>query len=330
MNNTQARHAEGTIEWEYRVPLLTSRFMLWDFARVILLSVAIMYALVAVTGWFVDGEFVVMPPVVFAVTAGVMAALFAVASLLLGNRFTMTFSVGPDGVSYESGARERRINRVTAVLGILGGSATTAGAGLLATARETGGWAWAELHEARYFPGQRVISLRNSWRTVIRLHCTAETYEAVRAVVEEGIAREAGERAVAAASVVPRPKRPWWSVAAGVAAPIVAGVLATAWPWLAYEDGMRWLVVPVLLLVAAGVLRIEFGRLAALLSLGPLAYVLFLTAREAFSSSAGFSPGEVFYGWELDTGLLVLTLLGEAALVALAAWRLLRRETAEA
>ena len=117
VNDTQARHTEGTIEWEYRVPLLTSRFMLWDFARVIGLSVAIMYALVAVTGWCVDGEFVILPPVVLAVTASVMTALFAIASLLLGNRFTMTFSVGPDGVSYESGARERRINRVVAVLG---------------------------------------------------------------------------------------------------------------------------------------------------------------------------------------------------------------------
>lgn len=44
------------IEWHYDVPLLTSRFMVWDFVRVTLLSTAISYVLVAFTGGLVDGE----------------------------------------------------------------------------------------------------------------------------------------------------------------------------------------------------------------------------------------------------------------------------------
>lgn len=184
----------ATIEWTYRVPLLTSRFMLWDFVRVTAISVSIMYVLVALMGWMVDGEPALLPLQVPLMVGAILLALFFIVGVLLGNRFTMTFSVKPDGVTYSSGAREKRWNRAAVLFGALGRSATTTGAGLLATAAEQGGWKWSDLHSARYFPRQRVISLRNSWRTVLRLHCTAEDYERVRAAVAAGLERGAAAR----------------------------------------------------------------------------------------------------------------------------------------
>ncbi|MHB8050632.1 MAG: hypothetical protein ACYDHQ_05355 [Coriobacteriia bacterium] len=186
----------ATIEWSYRVPLLTSRFMLWDFLRVTLLSVLGMYLAVFLMGLIADGEIIVLPLQVFAIVAGIMLGLFVLASLLLGNHVPMTFSVRPDGVAYGMGRRQKGLNRAAVILGALSGSPTTAGAGLLAASREQGGWTWGELREARYFSGPRVISLRNSWRTVLRLHCTPENYEQVRDVVAVGLARGAETRAV--------------------------------------------------------------------------------------------------------------------------------------
>ena len=183
-----------TIEWSYRVPLLTSLFMLWDLLRVTLLSVLSMYILVALMGLIVEGEFVVLPFQVFAIVTGIMLGLFVLVSLFLGNGVSMTFSVCAEGVSYSMGRRQKGLNRATVVLGALSGSPTTAGAGLLAASREQGSWKWSELHEARYFARTRVISLRNSWRTVLRLHCTPENYEQVRAAVVDGIAHGVGVR----------------------------------------------------------------------------------------------------------------------------------------
>lgn len=40
------------------------------------------------------------------------------------------------------------------------------------------------------------------------------------------------------------------------------------------------------------------------------------------STSEGWFPGDVIYGWEYDTVLLMVTLVGEAILVGLALWRL--------
>ncbi|MHB1018244.1 MAG: hypothetical protein ACYC2X_10235 [Coriobacteriia bacterium] len=186
----------ATIEWSYRVPLLTSRFMLWDFLRVTLLSVLGIYLAVFLMGLIAEGELIILPLQVFAIITGIMLGLFVLASLMLGNHVPMTFSVRSEGVAYGMDKRQKGLNRATVIIGALSGSPTTAGAGLLAASREQGGWTWAELREARYFEGQRVISLRNSWRTVLRLHCTTENYEQVRDVVAAGLARGAQTRTV--------------------------------------------------------------------------------------------------------------------------------------
>ncbi|MBN2840177.1 MAG: hypothetical protein JXP37_04390 [Coriobacteriia bacterium] len=192
----EKRPVPVTIEWSYRVPLLTSRFMLWDFLRVTLLSVLGMYVLVALMGLIFEGEFIVLPLQVFVLVTAIMLALFVLASLLLGNHVPMTFSVRPEGVSYGMGGRQKGLNRATVALGVLSGSPATAGAGLLAASREQGSWSWEQLHGARYFDGQHVISLRNSWRTVLRLHCTADDHVRIRVAVAEGLARGAAARAV--------------------------------------------------------------------------------------------------------------------------------------
>jgi len=312
----------GVIEWTYRVPLLTSRFMLWDFARVIVLSALLMYVAVAFVGWLAEGELVLLPPQVFVIVGGVMFMLLAIAALLLGNHVTMTFAVGPEGVTYASGSRERKWNRAAVVLGVLAGSASTAGAGLLSASREQGGWGWAEIHAARYFPGQRVISLRNTWRTVLRLHCTAAEYERVRAIVAAGLERGAAARAEGA-SVAPPSRRPLREYLRAVLVPVVAAVLVTAWPWLQYEDGMRVLVfVPVLLIGAWLLPAGGLSRVLAGFSLVPMLAVMYFTVREMSAALPGLLPGERAYGWELDTGLLAVTLVAEVVLLALALGRL--------
>ena len=312
----------GAIEWTYRVPLLTSRFMLWDFARVIVLSALLMYVAVAFVGWLAEGELVLLPPQVFVIVGGVMFMLLAIAALLLGNHVTMTFAVGPEGVTYASGSRERKWNRAAVVLGVLAGSASTAGAGLLSASREQGGGGWAEIHAARYFPGQRVISLRNTWRTVLRLHCTAAEYERVRAIVAAGLERGAAARAEGA-WVAPPSRRPLREYLRIVLVPVVAAVLVTAWPWLQYEDGMRVLVfVPVLLIGAWLLPAGGLSRVLAGFSLVPMLAVMYFTVREMSAALPGLLPGERAYGWELDTGLLPVTLVAEVVLLALALGRL--------
>ncbi len=172
------------IEWVYDIPLLTSRFMLWDVARVALMSVGAMYVLVGGCGLIVEQELIILPPLVFLITLGIILALFVLVSLMMGNRHRARFAVGPVGVEYRAERRERAINRVAIVVGLLARSPSAAGAGVLAATRERLEVPWADVHRVVVHPRQRVISLRNSWRTVLRLHCPPELFDQVRDAVD--------------------------------------------------------------------------------------------------------------------------------------------------
>lgn len=173
----------GRIEWRYDIPLLTSRFMLWDFLRVTLLSAALMYVIVIVAGLVFGQELILLPWQVPAIIVGVLLGLFVLASLLLGNRQGARFAVDAKGVEYHAEKRESRMNRIVATVGALVGSPTTAGAGALAMSREHLHLEWEGIREVRYYPSVRVIAIRNSWRTMLRLHCPPELYDDVAAAV---------------------------------------------------------------------------------------------------------------------------------------------------
>ena len=173
----------GRIEWRYDIPLLTSRFMLWDFLRVTLLSTALMYVIVIVAGLVFGQELILLPWQVPAIIVGVLLGLFVLASLLLGNRQGARFAVDAKGVEYHAEKRESRMNRIVAAVGALMGSPTTAGAGALAMSREHLHLEWEGIREVRYYPSARVIAIRNSWRTMLRLHCPPELYDDVAAAV---------------------------------------------------------------------------------------------------------------------------------------------------
>lgn len=174
----------GEIEWVYDIPLLTSRFMLWDFLRVTLLAVAAMYVIVALGGLIIEQELIILPPMVFAFTTAIMLGLFALTSLLLGNRQRARFTVGPGGVEYRAEKRERAISRAALIVGLLALNPTAAGAGALAMTRERVLVPWSSIHDVRVYRRPRVISLRNSWRTVLRLHCPPESFDSIVAAVE--------------------------------------------------------------------------------------------------------------------------------------------------
>ncbi|GAB4281597.1 MAG: hypothetical protein Kow0067_01100 [Coriobacteriia bacterium] len=194
MSDGDGNSPSEPIVWRMRLSLLGDPLLLLDLLRVALISVAAMYVLVALMGLLAEGGPVLLPPIVGVMAFGALAGLFLIAMLLMGNRYEMTFTVGPDGVGWEMGRRERALNRVTVVAGALARSPGTAGAGLLARANERGLLRWRDIHAVRAFPSRRVLSVRNSWRTVVRVHCTPENWEPVRAMIADGLERGSAER----------------------------------------------------------------------------------------------------------------------------------------
>jgi len=110
------------------------------------------------------------------------------------NRFPCKFTVSPEGARFEATARQRNLNRIVTVIGALAGRPNLAGAGLLAQSQESPMMNWGDVQNISYYPRQHVISLKNSWRTVLRLHCNPENFEEVARICRNGFAASAAQR----------------------------------------------------------------------------------------------------------------------------------------
>jgi hypothetical protein len=177
------------LSWTARIPLLNNRFMMWDFAKVIVISTAALWLLVLVASLFVDpSDPVLLPWQLPVLCAGILAVLFVIACLLLGNGYSARFLIDGEGVHWDSGPKEKKINRAVVVMGALAGSAQTTGAGLLAASEESGAIAWRSIGRLNIHPRQRVVSVRNGWRVVVRLYVPADSWDAVVERLQAGIA----------------------------------------------------------------------------------------------------------------------------------------------
>ena len=197
--------ADQQVVWTASVPLLTNRFILYDLAKVLGLTMGIVSLLMLVilafsgsgrTFWADYWSFLR----VFAVVVAGLAVMFlAVMLVFFGNRFVMRFRVSSDGIGWETRMRRARwSSRAAVVAGILAGKPGTAGAGLIAASQEAGNIRWGDVRRVRLHPDLCTVSVMNGWRVVIRLFCTPENYKAV----VEAMRRRLPEAALRALALV--------------------------------------------------------------------------------------------------------------------------------
>lgn len=314
------------ITWEYDIPLINNLFMVRDFLLVLVLSLVIMQALVIVVGFLAGEELVVIPLQIYGIVIAVLVVLFLVAAgIVFANRHRTRFTVSRKGVDYETGARERRINRVVLFLSFLVGRP---GAALLATSREAGHFDWADVHKVSVFPRKRVITLSDSWHPLLRLYCPPESFDQTVAAVQGYAAAAAAKRAARqAAEPAARTRRPWWFYAAWIVGVGAATFLGLAGYDTRLDDAWRWLILASVFVLVAGLLngalgRRFFGLLGMLVGIFVLIYLL----KDAFRPIIG--PSGMSYGraYEVDTWVFVVSLIGQLSLIAMGGWRLLGKD----
>ena len=172
--------SEKGLHWEYDIPLLTNRYMLWDMGRVFFAT-------------FVIGTGILLPATGFdysiislaLVSEAIFIGLFLFVALILGNHIRSGFTIDEKGVGTNVSRRMSKLNKATIVLGILAGSASTAGVGFLASSNEQTFHPWNKIEKGTVDRSRRVISFHNTWRTVQRIYCYEENFEQVLSFVSE-------------------------------------------------------------------------------------------------------------------------------------------------
>jgi len=308
------------LEWEGRINLFTDPFTLLDLVRVAAISTVIMWTSVALMGLLVSGELVILPPVVLVVLIPIFLVLYLLAALLLGVSVPTTFTVDERGVGWQTGRRASWLSRATIVLGAVAGDPGTAGAGMLGMARESGLVPWERVAHVRPYPDRRVIALADGWHTLLRLYCTAETYDAALALSQR---HAAGDAAVQSKPF----RRPGRRDVSAFGLALVSAVGIASWQWsLDSARDATVLALGVIAVLASAFLRAGMRRAMGLVGLVSAAYLGVRIAIEAFDPITMISTNEVIgYGWELDTPLLVIAVSGVCVLFALCGLLLLGR-----
>ena len=177
--------------WEADFPLLTNPMVLKQFYMLILFSGLFMFLLLSFI-MIVTGEISAVPSMLLLtlIGVGILALLmFLVMLLYFGNRIKVRFTLDQYGAVIQNiDKRSKFVNRAAIIFGALGLQPGTAGAGILAAAREEEHTAWKALAKAEYNHRHHSITLRNSWRPVQILICTPENYHAVTDYVTKQIA----------------------------------------------------------------------------------------------------------------------------------------------
>ena len=196
--NTESAGKE--IVWDINFPLVTNVYVMgdmlavWGITWILMAGILLTLALFSGHSGTLSAMLEVIPILGF-----VCLALFVVSILVMvvifRNRFYAVFMVTRKGASYQVSGAQSKANTAVAILGAVAGKPGVVGAGLLAKAQEGEFFEWSDVFRVNLDSDRHVVILRNTWRTIVRLYCTPENYEAVAQMALEGVERATGKRA---------------------------------------------------------------------------------------------------------------------------------------
>lgn len=168
------------LSWETAFSLVTNRFFLYDILKALAWTAGIVALLLTVTFAMAGnlGSLWGVFPVLGIILAAIFVLILLIALVLFGNRYPTRFTMTDRAVYWSGRSKEaHRASRLAMLAGILGGKPSVAGAGLLAATGNSGFLPWKSVGCFKAYPAERVITIMNTWRVVVRLYCTAENYQ---------------------------------------------------------------------------------------------------------------------------------------------------------
>ena len=170
------------IQWQISVPIFRNRVILKQLG----LAIGIPFGLVALVIGLTSGK-----SVYTLYGLGLIAALLFFTWLFImavyRGKYETEFVLDQKGVLCRTQAKQakkdRIVNALTVMLGLLSGKPAVAGAGMMAQSRQEVFIRWSRLTKVKYKPKSRTILLWGGWTENIALLCADENYEQVEVFV---------------------------------------------------------------------------------------------------------------------------------------------------
>ncbi|MDD2956256.1 MAG: hypothetical protein PHD67_08065 [Oscillospiraceae bacterium] len=163
------------IQWQISVPIFKNTVILKQLG----IAVGIPFGLVALVIGFASGK-----SVYTLYGLGLIGALLLFTWLFImavyRGKYEAEFVLDDKGVLCRTQAKQAKKNRIvnvlTVVLGLLAGKPAAAGAGMLAQSRQEAFLKWSRVTKVKYSPKSRTILLWGGWTEQIALFCTQDQY----------------------------------------------------------------------------------------------------------------------------------------------------------
>jgi len=180
------RNIQESARWEISVPIFKNTVILKQLG----LAVGIPFGLVALVIVIVSG---ISRDTLYAL--GLIAALLILTWLFITaayrGKYEAEFVLDGKGVLCRTQAKQARKNRIintlALIFGLLSGRPAAAGAGVLAQSRQQVFLRWNRITKVKYKSQSYTILISGGWTEQIALFCTDENYEQVEAFVRRNI-----------------------------------------------------------------------------------------------------------------------------------------------
>lgn len=181
-NRMESASLPDRIEWDAKMPFIGKTEIRHIFLGIGIGGLALTFFLVILELASPTSASVFDYFIIGIVMTGFILLLAGIAVLLL---HTITrgghlyhFIIDSDGAAYLPGKDAKKMTDTMAVLGILSGNVTAAGAGLIARGQASGGIRWKEVKSVRLIPDEKKIYIaRKALVNPVLICCNDETYQ---------------------------------------------------------------------------------------------------------------------------------------------------------
>jgi hypothetical protein len=178
------------LKWEINIPLLNNRILMRQIFLIFLITYIIISILMSVI-FITQGDLKQVPTILFIfllVCLGLYILTILIMFIVFGNRMSLRFTVNNKGVLYEMiDKRGKNITNLSIFLGILFGKPTQTGSGLIAKSREKIFINYKDIKKIDTIDNDKVILLKNEWRTLMAIYCNDENYYEVKEYINNKI-----------------------------------------------------------------------------------------------------------------------------------------------
>ncbi len=166
---------QEVIQWQISVPIFKNRVIL----KQLVVAIGIPFGLVALVIGLASGRSVYTLYALGLIGTLLLCTCLFIMAVYRG-KYEAEFMLNTKGAFCRTQAKQakknRFINALTVILGMLSGRPAVAGAGLLAQSRQEVFLRWNHVTKVKFKPKNHTILLRGGWTENIALFCTNENY----------------------------------------------------------------------------------------------------------------------------------------------------------